>query len=89
MLIRVAEGRKEYVYVQYVVITMFVLMNIIALIFILVNCIPVQYDPCAGILRKNHAYPMLELLGIRKSSNMVATVSLAMSSPTFTTHVPP
>ncbi|GLI80731.1 hypothetical protein PoHVEF18_009088 [Penicillium ochrochloron] len=42
MLIRVAEGRKAYVYVQYVVITMFVLMNIIALVFILVNCIPVQ-----------------------------------------------
>lgn len=45
MLIRVAEGRKIYVYVQYVVITMFVLMNIIALIFILINCIPVEYDP--------------------------------------------
>lgn len=44
MLIRVAEGRKAYVYVQYVVITMFVLMNIIALVFILVNCIPVQYE---------------------------------------------
>ncbi|OOQ88923.1 hypothetical protein PEBR_09852 [Penicillium brasilianum] len=42
MLIRVAEGRKAYVYVQYVVISMFVLMNIIALIFILINCIPVE-----------------------------------------------
>ncbi|KAJ5233304.1 uncharacterized protein N7469_005070 [Penicillium citrinum] len=42
MLIRVAEGRKFYVYVQYTVIAMFTLMNIIALIFILVNCIPVE-----------------------------------------------
>jgi hypothetical protein len=89
MLIRVAEGRKAYVYVQYVVITMFVLMNIIALIFILINCIPVEYEPCTEILHKNHAHPILELLGIRNFSNMVATVSPAMSSPTFTTHVPP
>lgn len=44
MLIRVAEGRKFYVYVQYTVIAMFTLMNIIALIFILVNCIPVEYE---------------------------------------------
>lgn len=44
MLIRVAEGRKAYLYVQYVVIVVFVLMNIIALIFILINCIPVEYD---------------------------------------------
>ncbi|CAG8007353.1 unnamed protein product [Penicillium nalgiovense] len=42
MLIRVAQGRKAYLYVQYVVIAMFVLMNIIALIFILINCIPVE-----------------------------------------------
>ncbi|KAJ5103087.1 hypothetical protein N7532_003616 [Penicillium argentinense] len=42
MLIRVAEGRKIYVYVQYVVIAFFVVMNIIALIFILINCIPVD-----------------------------------------------
>ncbi|PYH40404.1 uncharacterized protein BP01DRAFT_351460 [Aspergillus saccharolyticus JOP 1030-1] len=42
MLIRVAEGRRAYLYVQYVVITMFVIMNIIALIFILINCIPVD-----------------------------------------------
>ena len=38
-----AEGRKVYVYVQYVVIGMFSAMNIIALIFILINCIPVEY----------------------------------------------
>jgi uncharacterized integral membrane protein len=42
MLIRVAQGRKAYLYTQYVVIAMFVLMNIIALIFILINCIPVE-----------------------------------------------
>jgi phosphotransferase system glucose/maltose/N-acetylglucosamine-specific IIC component len=42
MLIRVAEGRKIYLYVQYVVIATFVIMNIIALIFILINCIPVE-----------------------------------------------
>lgn len=42
MLIRVAGGRKMYLYVQYVVIAIFVIMNIIALIFILINCIPVE-----------------------------------------------
>ncbi|KAJ6005263.1 hypothetical protein N7451_003207 [Penicillium sp. IBT 35674x] len=42
MLIRVAGGRKIYLYVQYVVIAIFVVMNIIALIFILINCIPVE-----------------------------------------------
>ncbi|KAJ9480488.1 hypothetical protein VN97_g13079 [Penicillium thymicola] len=42
MLIRVAQGRKAYLYAQYVVIAMFVLMNIIALIFILINCIPME-----------------------------------------------
>ncbi|OQD86046.1 hypothetical protein PENANT_c008G08594 [Penicillium antarcticum] len=42
MLIRVAEGRKMYLYVQYVVIATFVVMNIIALVFILINCIPVE-----------------------------------------------
>ncbi|RAL07156.1 uncharacterized protein BO97DRAFT_266420 [Aspergillus homomorphus CBS 101889] len=42
MLIRVAEGRKVYLYIQYVVIAIFVIMNIIALIFILINCVPVD-----------------------------------------------
>ncbi|CAG7932939.1 unnamed protein product [Penicillium olsonii] len=42
MLIRVAQGRKAYLYVQYAVIVTFVLMNFIALIFIIVNCIPVN-----------------------------------------------
>ncbi|CAG7926754.1 unnamed protein product [Penicillium olsonii] len=42
MLIRVAQGRKAYLYVQYVVIATFVSMNFIALIFILTNCIPVE-----------------------------------------------
>ncbi|KAJ5654657.1 hypothetical protein N7490_001660 [Penicillium lividum] len=42
MLIRVAGKRKTYLYIQYVVIVTFVVMNIIALIFILTNCIPVS-----------------------------------------------
>ncbi|GKZ27759.1 hypothetical protein AbraIFM66951_006602 [Aspergillus brasiliensis] len=42
MLIRVAEGRKAYLYTQYVVIVVFVLMNIIALILILTHCIPID-----------------------------------------------
>ncbi|CAI7566965.1 unnamed protein product [Penicillium crustosum] len=42
MLIRVAQGRKTYLYTQYAVIAMFVIMNIVALIFILINCIPVE-----------------------------------------------
>ncbi|KAJ5725001.1 uncharacterized protein N7483_006358 [Penicillium malachiteum] len=42
MLIRVASGRKLYLYIQYAVMVTFVLMNIIALIFILINCIPVE-----------------------------------------------
>ncbi|KAJ5133171.1 hypothetical protein N7526_004536 [Penicillium atrosanguineum] len=46
MLIRVASGRKEYLYVQYAVIATFVIMNIIALIFILTNCIPDRNGHC-------------------------------------------
>ncbi|KAJ5366760.1 hypothetical protein N7541_000701 [Penicillium brevicompactum] len=42
MLIRVAQGRKAYLYVQYGVIALFVSMNFIALIFILTNCTPVE-----------------------------------------------
>ncbi|KAJ5614874.1 hypothetical protein N7528_008528 [Penicillium herquei] len=42
MLIRVASGRKRYLYIQYAVIATFVIMNIIALIFILIDCIPVE-----------------------------------------------
>lgn len=41
MLIRVAEGRKLYIYIQYAVMAVFVAMNFIALIFILTNCIPI------------------------------------------------
>lgn len=44
MLIRVAEGRKLYINIQYGVIAMFATMNIIALIFILINCTPPEYD---------------------------------------------
>lgn len=47
MLIRVAEGRKAYVYIQYATIAVFTVMNIIALIFILVNCIPIEYGATA------------------------------------------
>lgn len=43
MLIRVADGRKAYVYTQYVVIAVFVFMNLFAMIFILSNCTPVSY----------------------------------------------
>ncbi|KAL4919807.1 hypothetical protein BDW62DRAFT_34045 [Aspergillus aurantiobrunneus] len=42
MLIRVAEGRKGYIYIQYATIAIFTLMNVVALIFILTNCIPVE-----------------------------------------------
>ncbi|KAJ5675399.1 hypothetical protein N7462_008296 [Penicillium macrosclerotiorum] len=42
MLVRVAEGRKAFIYLQYVVIALFVVMNTIALIFILINCVPVE-----------------------------------------------
>ncbi|KAL4758477.1 uncharacterized protein BDW70DRAFT_96064 [Aspergillus foveolatus] len=42
MLIRIAEGRKLYIYIQYIVIALFTIMNFIALIFILTDCIPVE-----------------------------------------------
>ncbi|KAL4981825.1 hypothetical protein BDW68DRAFT_183125 [Aspergillus falconensis] len=42
MLIRIAEGRKVYVYIQYIIIALFASMNFIALIFILTDCIPVE-----------------------------------------------
>lgn len=51
MLIRVAEGRKLYVYTQYAIIALFTTMNVIALIFILVNCIPIEYG--SAIKRKS------------------------------------
>ncbi|CAI7598138.1 unnamed protein product [Penicillium viridicatum] len=63
MLIRVAKGRKAYLYAQYVVIATFVLMNIIALIFILINCIPVEaaWDEAAlkngGHCQPSHVLP--------------------------------
>ncbi|PWY82142.1 hypothetical protein BO70DRAFT_371111 [Aspergillus heteromorphus CBS 117.55] len=41
-LIRVAERRKAYLYGQYLVIAIFAIMNVIALIFILINCIPID-----------------------------------------------
>lgn len=44
MLIRVAEGRKLYINIQYGVIAMFATMNLIALVFILINCTPPEYD---------------------------------------------
>ncbi|GES57163.1 hypothetical protein ATEIFO6365_0001045000 [Aspergillus terreus] len=58
MLIRVAEGRKMYVYVQYCVIGLFATMNIIALIFILINCIPVEANWDKSLLEKGgHCQP--------------------------------
>ncbi|KAI9934355.1 hypothetical protein ASPWEDRAFT_151946 [Aspergillus wentii DTO 134E9] len=47
MLIRVAEGRKVYIHIQYVLIAVFVTMNVVALIIILINCIPIAaaWDP--------------------------------------------
>ncbi|KAL2821221.1 hypothetical protein BJX63DRAFT_379663 [Aspergillus granulosus] len=58
MLIRVAEGRTMYINIQYATIALFTLMNIIALIFILINCIPIQaaWDP--SLLEKGgHCQP--------------------------------
>ncbi|KAL6229154.1 hypothetical protein BDW75DRAFT_225540 [Aspergillus navahoensis] len=58
MLIRVSEGRKKYVYTQYVVIALFTTMNIIALIFILVNCIPIEAAWDTSLLEKGgHCQP--------------------------------
>ncbi|CAP86737.1 hypothetical protein E8E15_010465 [Penicillium rubens] len=65
MLIRVAQGRKAYLYAQYVVIAMFVLMNIIALIFILINCIPVEaaWDE-AALKNGGHCQPAYVLADV-------------------------
>ncbi|KAL4867790.1 hypothetical protein BDV12DRAFT_186466 [Aspergillus spectabilis] len=58
MLIRVAEGRKTYIYIQYVTIAIFTLMNVIALIFILINCIPIEAAWDASLLEKGgHCQP--------------------------------
>ncbi|KAL3478536.1 hypothetical protein BJX99DRAFT_224281 [Aspergillus californicus] len=58
MLIRVAEGRKMYIYIQYAVIGVFSLMNIIALIFILTNCIPIEAAWDTSLLEKGgHCQP--------------------------------
>ncbi|KAB8245297.1 hypothetical protein BDV35DRAFT_357132 [Aspergillus flavus] len=52
MLIRVAEGRKLYINIQYGVIAMFATMNIIALIFILINCTPPEAAWNTSLLKK-------------------------------------
>jgi hypothetical protein len=58
MLIRIAEGRRMYIYIQYAVITLFTLMNVIALIFILINCIPIQAAWDTSLLEKGgHCQP--------------------------------
>ncbi|KAL5335225.1 hypothetical protein BJX70DRAFT_375823 [Aspergillus crustosus] len=58
MLIRVAEGRKAYIYIQYVTIAIFTLMNVIALIFILINCIPIEAAWDTSLLEKGgHCQP--------------------------------
>ncbi|GKZ87426.1 hypothetical protein AnigIFM59636_003850 [Aspergillus niger] len=65
MLIRVAEGRKAYLYAQYVVIVVFVLMNIIALIFILINCIPVDAAWNTELLKQGgHCQPSYVLADV-------------------------
>ncbi|KAJ6125706.1 hypothetical protein N7523_003326 [Penicillium sp. IBT 18751x] len=64
MLIRVASGRKEYLYVQYVVIATFVIMNIIALIFILTNCIPVAAAWDAEALKHGNCKPSYVLADV-------------------------
>lgn len=56
MLIRVAEGRKMYIYIQYATIAVFTLMNIIALIFILTNCIPTEAMWDASIIEKGEGH---------------------------------
>ncbi|KAL4802346.1 hypothetical protein BDV18DRAFT_65413 [Aspergillus unguis] len=58
MLVRVAEGRKAYVYIQYATIAVFTLMNVIALIFILINCIPIEAAWDTSLLEKGgHCQP--------------------------------
>ncbi|KAL3451122.1 hypothetical protein BJX65DRAFT_304527 [Aspergillus insuetus] len=58
MLIRIAEGRTMYIYIQYGVIALFTLMNVIALIFILINCIPIQAAWDTSLLEKGgHCQP--------------------------------
>ncbi|RAQ44841.1 hypothetical protein AFGD_009335 [Aspergillus flavus] len=52
MLIRVAEGRKLYINIQYGVIAMCATMNIIALIFILINCTPPEAAWNTSLLKK-------------------------------------
>ncbi|OJI96161.1 hypothetical protein ASPVEDRAFT_77940 [Aspergillus versicolor CBS 583.65] len=52
MLIRVAEGRKVYIYIQYATIAVFTVMNVIALIFILTNCIPTEAMWDTSIIEK-------------------------------------
>jgi hypothetical protein len=47
-----------YIYIQYGVIALFALMNVIALIFILINCIPIQAAWDTSLLEKGgHCQP--------------------------------
>lgn len=43
MLIRIASRRKTYIYSLYAVSAMFVVMNLIALLYIIFQCAPVSY----------------------------------------------
>lgn len=43
MLLRIASGRLKYVYSLYAVSAMFVLMNLIAMLYIIFHCWPVAY----------------------------------------------
>ncbi|CAG8386141.1 unnamed protein product [Penicillium salamii] len=76
MLIRVAQGRKAYLYVQYVVIATFVCMNFIALIFILTNCIPVEAAWSASALANGgHCKPSYVLADVYYACTAVNIVT--------------
>ncbi|KAL4893161.1 hypothetical protein BDV59DRAFT_178543 [Aspergillus ambiguus] len=76
MLIRVAEGRKMYIYIQYGMIAIFATMNIIALIFILINCIPVEANWDKSLLKTGgHCQPPYVLADIYYATTAVNIVT--------------
>ncbi|KAK7518160.1 uncharacterized protein IWZ02DRAFT_311348 [Phyllosticta citriasiana] len=70
-LIRIAAGRKHYVYCQYVVMGLFTVMNVIALFFIIFHCWPVSYvwntDPSV----KGSCRPSTELADVYYATTAV------------------
>jgi hypothetical protein len=42
MLVRIAENRKVYIYIQYVIMAMFTFINLIAAFYIIFQCDPVK-----------------------------------------------